>query len=76
MDERAAELSDETEEPQNQENDEDSPEHMFSFWLVSFASCAEPLVRLKFFEIDWHFRGTTPAEAEANKLLAAWGRKD
>ena len=33
MDERTAEVTDETEEPENQENDEDSPEHMFSFWV-------------------------------------------
>ena len=33
MDQRAAEMADETEEPENQENNEDSPEHIFSFWV-------------------------------------------
>ena len=32
---RAAEIPDKTEEPENQENNEDSPEHIFSFELVS-----------------------------------------
>jgi hypothetical protein len=51
VNERAAEMSDETEKPQNQQNDKDSPKHMmFSFELVSFSSRAEAQVRLKIFE--------------------------
>jgi hypothetical protein len=51
-----AERDDEAaEEPENQENDENSPEHMFSFGLVSLASCAEPQVRLKIFKITSPF---------------------
>jgi hypothetical protein len=76
MDERAAEVTDETEEPENQENDENSPEHMFSFGLVSFASCAEPPVRLKIFKIRAAFHETPASPAETNKLLAARSRKD
>jgi hypothetical protein len=46
----AAEVTDESEEPENQENNEDSPEHMFSFGLVSFSSRAEAQVRLSIFQ--------------------------
>jgi hypothetical protein len=51
VNERTAEMSDETEKPQNQQNDKDSPKHMmFSFELVSFASREGAQVRLKIFE--------------------------
>src|SRR5436305_14971921 len=48
----------EAEKPENQKHDEDSPEHMVSFGLVSSASCAEPPVRLRFFDSsDFRPRG-------------------
>jgi hypothetical protein len=77
MDQRATELTDETEKPENQENDKDSPEHMFSFGLVSFASCAMPRVRLKFFKIRAALsEGAVQVGREANKKLAGFGRND
>src|SRR3954463_5675901 len=42
-------MTDESKQPQNQKHNEDSPEHMFSFELVYFASHPGPRLRLKFF---------------------------
>src|SRR2546423_5004890 len=50
MNERAAEVSDEPEQPQNQEHNKDSPEHMFSFELVYFASREGVRLRVKIFQ--------------------------
>jgi hypothetical protein len=41
---------DESQQSQNQQHDEDSPKHMFSFELVYFASHQEARVRLKDFQ--------------------------
>jgi hypothetical protein len=49
MDERADVNNRETEKPQNQQDYEDSPKHMFSFELVYFTSRVGPRVRLKIF---------------------------
>jgi hypothetical protein len=51
MNERATEVTDESEKPENQENNEDGPEHMFSFELVYFASRARVRLRVKIFQI-------------------------
>src|SRR5437764_3801936 len=52
VDECAAEMTDESEQPEDQKHNKDSPEHMFSFELVYFASFAEGWVRLKIFRIS------------------------
>jgi hypothetical protein len=49
VNERATEVTNETEEPKNEQHNEDSPKHIFSFELVYFASRAGPRVRLKIF---------------------------
>jgi hypothetical protein len=49
VDERATEMTDEPEQPKNEQHNEDSPKHMISFELVYFASRAGPRVRLKIF---------------------------
>src|SRR5205085_4976741 len=50
MNERATKMSDEPEQPQNQEHNKDSPEHMFSFELVYFASRPRVRLRVKIFQ--------------------------
>jgi hypothetical protein len=60
VNERATEVTDESEQPEDQKHNKDSPEHMFSFELVYFASCADAQVRLKIFWICKLFsRGAT-----------------
>src|SRR4051812_47975736 len=49
MNQRATEVTDESEQPENQQHNENSPEHMFSFELVYFASFPGRRVRLKIF---------------------------
>jgi hypothetical protein len=51
MNERATEVTDESEKPEDQQNNEDSPKHMFSFELVYFASRALVELRVKIFQI-------------------------
>src|SRR5256714_11463230 len=51
VNERAPEVTDEAEQPQNQKNYKDSPEHMFPFELVYFASRARARLRVKIFQI-------------------------
>jgi hypothetical protein len=51
MNERATEMTDESEQPQNQKHNKDSPKHMFSFELVYFTSHEGARVRLKIFEV-------------------------
>src|ERR1043165_5630983 len=51
MNERATEVPDESEEPEDQQNYEDSPKHMFSFELVYFASRARVEMRVNIFQI-------------------------
>jgi hypothetical protein len=41
----------ESEKPEDQQNNEDSPKHMFSFELVYFASRARVELRVKIFQI-------------------------
>src|SRR5205085_4067435 len=43
-------MSDEPEQPKNQEHNKDSPEHMFSFELVYFASRPRVRLRVKIFQ--------------------------
>jgi hypothetical protein len=62
----------ESQQGEDQQHNKDSPEHMFSFELVYFASHAGARLRLKIFEKSRGW-GRTGA---ANKLLAAWIRKD
>src|SRR3954447_22062096 len=50
VNERATEMTDEAEKPENQQHNKNSPEHMFSFELVYFASHPGSRVRLKIFE--------------------------
>ena len=50
VNERATEVSDEPEKPEDQENNEDGPEHMFSFELVYFASHARVELGVRFFK--------------------------
>ncbi len=77
MDQGAAELTDETEKPENQENNEDSPEHMFSFWVGFFCFVRGAAGALKVFQIPGgNFKRHRPAGPQENKLLAACGRKD
>jgi hypothetical protein len=61
----------EPQQREDQQHNKDSPEHMFSFELVYFASHAEVRLRLKIFENPAGGRS-----GAANKLLAAWIRKD
>jgi hypothetical protein len=75
MDQRAAEMTDEAEEPENQENDEDSPEHMFFLWLVSLASCAEPRVRLKIFKFPAAFSGDGGRSAGRKQMTGGFELK-
>src|SRR5438876_8943079 len=49
MDERPDVNHGETEQPENQQNDEDSPKHMFSFEWVYFSSRVKVQLRLKIF---------------------------
>jgi hypothetical protein len=63
MNERATEVTNESEEPENQQHNKDSPEHMFSFELVYFASHEHVRLRVKIFQIS-----------RLGKLLAARGR--
>jgi hypothetical protein len=77
MDQGAAELTDETEKPENQENDEDSPEHMFSFWVGFFCFVRGAVGALKVFQNPRGiFRSGRPVGGRGNKLLAACSRKD
>src|SRR3954469_10585832 len=43
-------MANESQEPENQQHNKDSPEHMFSFELVYFASHARARVRVRFFK--------------------------
>jgi hypothetical protein len=44
-------MANESEEPENQQHNKDSPEHMFSFELVYFASHARVRLRVNIFQI-------------------------
>jgi hypothetical protein len=55
MNERAAEVTDETEEPENQENNKDSPQHKFSFGWFTFLRTRSRGCAYRFF--DWPYFG-------------------
>jgi hypothetical protein len=61
---------DESQQSQNQKHNKDSPEHMFSFELVYFASHPGARVRLKIFGISILFPGKR-RYGGLKKLLAA-----
>src|SRR2546423_7575982 len=78
MNERATEVTDESEKPEDQENNEDGPEHMFSFELVYFASRARVEMRVKIFQIRaigncWRagFESTTTRLTGSTSFLCA-----
>src|SRR4051794_29839105 len=78
VNERATEVTDESEKPENQENNEDGPEHMFSFELVYFASRARAELRVKIFQIRavgncWRarFENTTTRLTVSTSFLCA-----
>jgi hypothetical protein len=51
MDQRATEVTDEAEKPENQKHNKNSPEHMFSFGLVYFTSFIGLAARLRILQI-------------------------
>src|SRR5438045_4723875 len=68
---RATEMTDESEQPEDQKHNKDSPEHMFSFELVYFASCADEAARLKIFRIRKLFSPGEALYGDLKKVLAA-----
>jgi hypothetical protein len=71
MDEPAAKMTDEAEKPENQNNNEDSPEHKISFGLSFFCFVRRPTVALKDFSISQTFGDATAFYINSNKVLAA-----
>jgi hypothetical protein len=67
---------DESQQSQNQQHNKDSPEHMFSFELVYFASHPAARVRLKDFQLAAVSAPGRRLYGILKKLLAARIRKD
>jgi hypothetical protein len=75
VDEPAAKMADESEKPENQKNNKDSPEHMVSFGLSFFCFVRGAVGALKDFSISQTFGDGTAFCINSNKVLAAEVRK-
>jgi hypothetical protein len=73
MDERAAKVTNETEQPENQQNNKDSPEHIIISFGLSFLCFARGAVGalIDFFLTSQIFDGLPANYVNLNKSLAA-----